>query len=156
MEADEPAAPAHSPAIAPGEEGGEAAGRAHPVPISRKENGDADIGAARSASGSAAGMPRNRCKSFLANDLPLPGNDFASVRRSATLPNEVFQMGGAGKGRKKAKGGRRKPAGPPAQESAPRRGSAATLLRELDRVFDGQGPSPSFPGPGGVTMGGLK
>ena len=119
------------------EQGSEAAGRAHPAPISRKESGAADTGSARSASGSPAETPRNRCKSTLPNDLPLPRHDFASVRRSATLPNEVLQKGGTGKWRKKAKGGRRKPAGPPAQESAPQRGSAATLMRELDRVFDG-------------------
>ncbi len=133
--AHEHAAPACSPAIAPNDEGGEAAGRAHPLPLSRKESGANDTGSARSANGSPAETPRNRRKSFLPNDLHLPGFDFAGVCRSATLPNEVFQKGGAGKGRKKAKGGRRKPVSPPAQESAPRRGSAATLMRELDRVF---------------------
>ncbi len=148
----ERSAPACPPAIAPDEKGANAAGRARPVPISRKGNGDADTGSARSANGSAAEMPRNRCKSFLPNDLPLPGYDFASVYRSATLPNEVFQKGGAGKARKKAKGGRRKPANPPAQESAPRRGSAATLMQELDRIIAGQGASQSFPGLGGYTI----
>ena len=93
-------------------------------------------GSARPANGSTAGMPRHRRKSFLPNVLPLPGCDFAGVRRSATLPNEVFQKGGAGKGRKQAKGGRRKPVSPPAGESAPRRGSAATLRQELDQAFD--------------------
>ncbi len=95
-----------------------------------------NTGSARPANGGAAGKPRHRSKSFLPSDLPLPGCDFASVRRSATSPNEVFQEGGAGRGRKQAKGGRRKPVSPPARESAPRRGSAATLRQELDQVFD--------------------
>ncbi len=108
-----------------------------------------NTGAARPANGGAAGMPHDRRKSWVPNDLHLRLDDFAGVSRSATLPNDVFQKGGAGKGRKKAKGGRRKPVSPPARESTPRRGSAATLRRELDRVFDGQGPSQSFPGSGG-------
>ncbi len=127
--------PACPPAIAADEKGAEAAGQAHPAPISRKESGGADTGSAGSVNGGAAGTPRDRRKSYLPHDLPLPGYDFSSVCRSATLPNEVFQKGGSAKGRKKAKCGRRKPAGPPAQESAPRRGSAATLMQELDRVF---------------------
>ena len=61
---------------------------------------DVDTGSARSANGSAAGMPHNRRKSFLPNELPLPGFDFASVRRSATLPNEVLQKRGARGGRR--------------------------------------------------------
>ena len=60
-------------------------------------NGDADTGSARSVNGSAAGMSRSRRKSFLPNDLLLTGRDFASVRRSATLPNEVLQKRGCGK-----------------------------------------------------------
>ena len=62
------------------------------------ENGDADTGSARSANGGTAGMPGNRRKSFPANDLPRPGCDFAAVRRSATLVNDVLQKRGAGTG----------------------------------------------------------
>ena len=71
------------------------------VPVSRKENGAADTGSARSANGSAAETPRNRRKSFVPQDLPLPAFDFASVRRSATLPNEVFQKAGSAKEQKR-------------------------------------------------------
>ena len=124
-------------------------GRPHHKPGGEPGNGTADGGFAGSVNGSAAAAPRDRRKSCLPNDLPLPGYDFASVYRSATLPNEVLQKGGAEAGRRKAKGGRRKPVSQPAQESAPRRGSAATLMRELDRVLDGQGASQSFPGLGG-------
>jgi len=129
----------------------EAAEHAAPAgsPISRKENGAAESGSAKSANGSAAGTPHDRRKSFVPPELHLPGYDFSSVRRSVTLPNEVVQKGGAGKGRKKAKGGRRKPVSPPPQASAPRRGSAATLMQEIDRIFSAQGPSQSFPGLGG-------
>ena len=54
------------------------------------ENGHSDTGSARSASGSAAGMPGDRRKSFPANDLPRPGCDFASVSRSAYVKLRIM------------------------------------------------------------------
>ncbi len=132
--ANEHAAPACPPAIAAdekaGEKGAEAAGRAQPVPISRKENGDADTGSARLANSTPAKRPIDWRKSFVQNDLRLRPDDFASDSRSAKLPNEVFQKGGPAKEQNRAKRDRRKARRRAARESGPRRGSAATLTKE--------------------------
>ena len=77
-------------------------------PVESREGGVADAGSAESVNGSTAGTPRDRRNALQPNDLPLPGYDFASVYRSATSPNEVFQEGGSAKEQERAKRDRRK------------------------------------------------
>ncbi len=73
------------------ENAGQAAGCAHPAPSSQKENGAADTSSARSANGRAAEMPRHHRKSFLPNDLPLPG--WALIITLPTASKASFLIG---------------------------------------------------------------
>jgi len=91
--------------------------------------------------GALAKSPSNCRKSFLQNDLRLRQDDFASVFRSATLPNDPFQKGGSAKGQKRAKRDRRKARRRAARESGPPAGSADNLARELDLAFGDPGLS---------------
>ncbi len=92
--------------------------------------------------GGTAKRPSDWRKAFVPNDLRLRMDEFASVSRSATLPNDPFQKGGSAKGQKRTKRDRRKARRRAAQESGPPAGSADNLARELDLAFGSPNLSP--------------